>query len=127
MSEIKVIRINKDMLLCTIKHKDRSLWFVSDLNKNISKKINKALQDLSLGYCKYIELKGIGFKAEIDNNTLLLRVGKNISYTIPKDIYCWIVGNKIMGWCCKEEIITNYFQQIIEKTPVRKGTLVRNG
>ena len=47
MSEIKVIRINKDMLLCTIKHKDRSLWFVSDLNKNISKKINKALQDLS--------------------------------------------------------------------------------
>lgn len=128
MIDIKIIKLNKYKNICTLKNKTTklSLWFIYPNTYNPINKIKKGINLINLGSIKSLVLKGVGFKGEIINNKLNLRVGKGseIYYTIPSTIVCWINNNTIECWSLDEQKLNNFLNKIITKTPVKKGTLI---
>ena len=73
-------------------------------------------------------LRGVGFKASVENGFLKLRVGKpeSIDYKIPDNMHVWVTGSTVNGWSPDLSIMNNFFFKVIKKTPAKKGSLVLN-
>ena len=107
-----------------------SSWFcVDNLNeKEITRKIMKALITIESGYLNGFTLKGVGYKASTSEGMLNLRVGKSnsIDFKIPSNMYVWVTGTKVNGWSPDLSIMNNFFFKVIKKTPAKKGSLILN-
>lgn len=121
---------NQYMFFLTNRKTGLSSWFcVDNLNqKEITRKIMKALITIESGYVNGFRLKGVGFKASTENGILSLRVGKSnsIDFQVPANMHVWVTGTLVNGWSPDLSIMNNFFFKIIKKTPAKKGSLILN-
>jgi len=72
--------------------KQKSLW------GTMNRLIFNMIQGVTDGFEKRLELVGVGYKAEINNNKLILRLGFShlIEYSIPSDIEITVEKNLVI-------------------------------
>lgn len=103
---------SKNMILYFDKTSNK-LWF---LNENTVEKhfylaiLNKLILGVWKGYSVKLNIIGVGYKAFLEDNLLILKVGfsHNISYKIPKDIKIKILTQKLLTII----IFGNNFQKV---------------
>lgn len=91
------------------------LWI---LNSNLKEKhfylsmLNKLILGVLKGFCIKLNIIGVGFKATIENNLLILKLGfsHNINYVIPENITVKVLNNKILTIT----IFGNDFQKVTQ-------------
>jgi large subunit ribosomal protein L6 len=80
----------------TVAINDNQIYFEQDSNyKKFSAKagllrslLNNAVYGVMNGYTKVLELKGLGYRCNIDNNTLIMSLGfsHKVHYIVPSDV-----------------------------------------
>ena len=80
----------------TVAINDNQIYFEQDINyKKFSAKagllrslLNNAVYGVMNGYIKVLELKGLGYRCNIDQNTLIMSLGfsHKVNYVVPSDV-----------------------------------------
>lgn len=85
------IKINETEIICSAEKKDNSLW---GLTRSL---INNSVLGVSLGWSKTLELVGVGYRAVIEGEDLVLSVGFShpVRFQGLKDIKYSVTENKI--------------------------------
>jgi large subunit ribosomal protein L6 len=103
---------SKDIQI-SIDSKTNKLWLSST---NISKNhfhlaiLNKIIWGVLKGFCMKLNIIGVGYKAFVEQNQLILKLGfsHNIIYKIPQDITIKILNQKLLTLL----ILGNDFQKV---------------
>lgn len=68
--------------------KNNTLYLLNNSNKYYLQLLNNLLWGVSKGYVKHLQLHGIGYRANIENNQLVLRLGfsHDVIYKIPSNV-----------------------------------------
>ena len=71
-------------------------------------------------------LKGVGYKANVQDGILELKVGKpnTTDFVIPNNLFLWVKGTKINGWSVDPSVMNNFYHKVIKLTPAKKGSLI---
>lgn len=125
--------------LITIEHNEKFLTVKIDNNSKKAKElhglsrtiINNMVTGVSQGFCKNLEIQGVGYRAQVDNqNNLILNVGYShpVNIKIPKNIKIEVNNNtklKIQG--INKELVGQLTAQIrsIRKPEPYKGKGIR--
>ena len=136
--KLKVYKVSEDSQCIVLENNKKNIvWFLAKKenikislrelrsSKLVVNKIKKGIKNLKFGFTKMIKLKGVGFKANLNDNILSLRIGKPqaAEYIIPSDVALKIEQNNILAWSLSVSKIRNFFDKILRETPVRKGAI----
>ncbi len=81
--------------------------------------INNAIEGVSKGFVKQLELVGVGYKVNLNGADLELNVGYShpVRFTLPKGIDGKVEGNKISLSGCDKQLVGEYAAQIRRVRP----------
>lgn len=101
-----------------------SCWLVS--KKLTKKELVRSLITIESGYSRGLTLKGVGYKANVQDGILELKVGKpnTTDFVIPNNLFLWVKGTKINGWSVDPSVMNNFYHKVIKLTPAKKGSLI---
>jgi large subunit ribosomal protein L6 len=103
--------------------KDRALWGL------FARLINNQIQGVTHGFEKKLELHGIGFKANLEGNTLVLEVGFShpVRVELPKGIEATVEKNIITFKGTNKQLVGEIAAQVraIRKPEPYKGKGIR--
>ncbi|MFI4853130.1 MAG: 50S ribosomal protein L6 [Candidatus Makana argininalis] len=85
--------------------KNKKNWSIAGTTRSI---LNNMIKGIKFGFIKKLKLVGVGYRALVDNNTLILSLGfsHNIIYNIPKDVIITCpIQNEIVIKGCNKQVI----------------------
>lgn len=73
-----------------------------------------AIMGVTKGFEKSLEVVGVGYKVNLQGNTVVLTVGYShpVNYTLPQGIQAKVDGNKITLWGCDKQMVGEVAAQI---------------
>lgn len=79
------IKLESDQLVLTRKEESKQTRSFHGLNRTLA---SNAIQGVSSGFTKQLEIVGVGYRAKVDKGRLEMNLGysKPVVYTIPEDI-----------------------------------------
>jgi len=126
--QLTIKSTSEDNYMCCIKHKITKLstWFLFENEMRLNDMLKKAIRTISIGYNRKLVLHGVGFKADIINDTILsLKIGKKqpCDSIIPESVHIYIEGNIVHAWAPNVSVIDNLFFKILKNKAIKKGTI----
>ncbi|PIE69356.1 MAG: 50S ribosomal protein L6 [Deltaproteobacteria bacterium] len=81
--------------------------------------INNAIEGVSKGFVKQLELVGVGYKVNLKGSELELNVGYShpVNFTLPKGVEGKVEGNKISLTGCDKQLVGEAAAQIRRVRP----------
>lgn len=133
---LKFYKNKNNLYIFKINNDKTMIWFSSNsinefkiINRIVSADkltinyIKKAVKSLLLGYKRSLFLHGVGYKATISNQNLLIKVSNTQpnKFLIPNDMAIDIRQNIVHCWSYNINIIDEFFKKIILNTPAPKN------